>query len=129
MHRPRGDADQVTAPGRPGDAPARAPRLLLVAGEGLVSMHELDERPRVIGRSPDCDVVLDHRALSRRHAAVRIGPPPTVQDLGSTNGTLVAGAVHHGGEPIELVASDRFQIGPFSFVLITGAPEAARSMS
>jgi pSer/pThr/pTyr-binding forkhead associated (FHA) protein len=42
-----------------------------------------------IGRSPDNDVVLDEPVVSGRH--VRIVPPGTVVDEGSTNGTLVNG--------------------------------------
>src|SRR5262245_2897207 len=93
--------------------------LLLVAGEGQFTSHELAGRGAVvIGRGEDCDVHIDHRSLSRRHAALRPGPPATVQDLGSTNGTLIAGTVHHGGDPVELAAGDAFRTGPFSFVIV-----------
>jgi two-component system, NtrC family, response regulator AtoC len=103
--------------------------LLLVAGEGQFASHELAGRSvLVIGRGDDCDVRIDHRALSRRHAEFRPGPPPTVRDLGSTNGTLIAGSVRHGGEPIALVPGDAFRIGPFSFVIV-GRAATAQSTS
>jgi hypothetical protein len=46
-----------------------------------------------IGRLPDCDVVLDDRGASRRHAQVRTKDGvSTLTDLGSTNGTRLNGA-------------------------------------
>jgi ABC transport system ATP-binding/permease protein len=40
-----------------------------------------------IGRAPDNDVVLDEPNVSRYHALLRAGPPLSVEDLGSRNGT------------------------------------------
>jgi sigma-B regulation protein RsbU (phosphoserine phosphatase) len=52
----------------------------------------------VIGRSPDCDFVIDDPAASRRHAEVtRIGNDFCWRDLGSTNGTACNEAVLAGG--------------------------------
>ena len=46
----------------------------------------------VIGRSRDCDLVIDDPNISRRHAEVRrSGEGWTVADLGSTNGVKVNG--------------------------------------
>src|SRR5690606_11385745 len=70
-----------------------------------------------------------HRALSRRHAVLRSGPPTTVEDVGSTNGTKIAGVVRRGGEPVELGTGESFQIGPFSFLLVSRAAGHVRSMS
>jgi two-component system, NtrC family, response regulator AtoC len=102
--------------------------LLLVAGDGQLCTHDLTRREIVIGRDASCDVVIDHRSLSRRHAVLRPGPPATVQDLGSTNGTLVASVLRRGGEPVALAASEGFRIGPFWFVIV-GRAEGERSMS
>jgi DNA-binding NtrC family response regulator len=105
------------------------PRLLLVAGENAFSAHPLTGRELVIGRARGCDVRVDHLALSRKHAVLRLGPPPTIQDLGSTNGTRVAGETVSGGEPRVLRANDSFHIGPFSFVLVSKRPVSDRSYS
>jgi two-component system, NtrC family, response regulator AtoC len=102
--------------------------LLLVAGDGQFSTHELRGGDVVIGRGEGCDVVIDHRSLSRRHAVFRLGPPATVQDLGSTNGTFVAGAIRQGGDPVPLRRGDGFRIGPFSFVIV-GRAGVEKSMS
>jgi hypothetical protein len=46
----------------------------------------------VVGRSPACDLVLDVRDVSREHAAVHwTGAAWELQDLGSRNGTWLAG--------------------------------------
>src|SRR5437660_5669886 len=47
----------------------------------------------VVGRGPECGVVIEDDRVSRRHAALAPGPSGwTVADLGSKNGTLVDGA-------------------------------------
>jgi pSer/pThr/pTyr-binding forkhead associated (FHA) protein len=52
----------------------------------------IDRRALVIGRSRECDVVLEDRNVSRRHAElVREGDGFTLRDLDSTNGCSVNG--------------------------------------
>lgn len=44
----------------------------------------------VAGRSPDCDLLLDHITVSRNHFAIRKAPEGyLISDLGSTCGTIV----------------------------------------
>lgn len=46
----------------------------------------------VIGRAPECDVVIDHDDISRRHALIyREGGQTWIKDLGSANGTILDG--------------------------------------
>jgi hypothetical protein len=50
----------------------------------------------VVGRSSDCDVVLDDVAVSSRHARLRWdGDRIAIEDLGSANGTFVDGRMIH----------------------------------
>jgi hypothetical protein len=57
------------------------------------SRTTLGDDPVTIGRMPDCDIVLDDRNVSRRHAEVRRIPGGfVVVDLDSTNGTKVNGS-------------------------------------
>ena len=68
-----------------------------------------------IGRDPQCDLHLDNRALSRRHALIeKRGAAIWVKDLKSQNGTFVngervtdAGQALNGGDTIEV---GRYQV-------------------
>jgi hypothetical protein len=89
--------------------PLRA--LLVVGGRRLVVAPE----GAVIGRSRDCDVVLDDAGISRRHAHIR----PTAQgwaieDLRSTNGVLLNGERLRGSRPLQL--GDRIELGTTEIV-------------
>ncbi|MCE9579048.1 MAG: sigma 54-interacting transcriptional regulator [Deltaproteobacteria bacterium] len=99
---------------------ARVGDYLLVAGKGYFATHVLTGLETTIGRDPSCDIVIEDDELSRRHAVLRLGPPLTIQDLDSTNGTRVGGRPHHGGEPIELLLGGGFEIGPFIFLVGAG---------
>jgi hypothetical protein len=47
----------------------------------------------LVGRAPECDFRLDHESVSRRHAEIwRDGEHWRVTDLGSKNGTFLAGS-------------------------------------
>jgi predicted component of type VI protein secretion system len=63
--------------------------LIVLRNHAVVCRRELTDAV-TIGRSPDCDVVIDDPRASRQHCA--IGPSPVggwrVRDLGSRNGTL-----------------------------------------
>ena len=64
----------------------------------------------VVGRSKECDLVLDDANVSRRHAEVRpSGGSWTVADLGSTNGVKVNGRLIDG--PQSLRPGDRIELG------------------
>jgi hypothetical protein len=56
------------------------------------SRYKVGLEPLVIGRLPECGVVLGDANVSRRHAEIRrVGDTLVVADLGSTNGTRVKG--------------------------------------
>jgi transcriptional regulator with PAS, ATPase and Fis domain len=116
----------TTEPTQPeAGAPGRG-EVLLVVGNGHLIVHVIAGDEVVIGRAEGCDLVLDHRALSRRHAVLRRRPSLSIQDLGSTNGVRIARSVVRGGEPIPLERGDSFRIGPFSF-LVADAESTAPS--
>ena len=88
---------QPTAPvagrrGRGQDQP-RAPRTLVVTDGSLRGTTlTLGQAPVLIGRAPECTLVLDDDFASARHA--RLFPQDggwVVEDLGSTNGTFLGG--------------------------------------
>ena len=103
--------------------------LVLAVGNGKFLSHEITRDEVVIGRDPECDFVIDHPSLSRRHAILRIAVPATVQDVGSTNGTQLGGRLLKGGEPGVLQGRAGFEIGPFAFVLVTRRDGGQRSRS
>ncbi|WP_093800020.1 DUF3662 and FHA domain-containing protein [Streptomyces sp. Wb2n-11] len=53
--------------------------------------HQMSRPTLVLGRSTEADVRIDDPGVSRRHCEIRTGTPPTIQDLGSTNGIVVDG--------------------------------------
>ena len=58
----------------------------------------------VVGRAPECDIVVDDTSVSRQHAALVIaGRSVEVHDLGSRNGTLVNGQrVEHASLSVDV---------------------------
>ncbi len=66
-----------------------APAELVLPGGGRV---QIEGEPLVIGRMPECSIVLSDPNVSRRHAEVlRMNDAFMIRDLGSTNGTRVNG--------------------------------------
>jgi len=117
-----------TVPDRDAPRAASAGDYVLVAGKGYFATHALDQAELRIGRDRSCDIVIDDSVLSRQHAVLRVGPPLTIQDLGSTNGVRISGReVVRGGDPIELAVGDGFHIGPFSFLIAAGKASEAGS--
>jgi DNA-binding CsgD family transcriptional regulator len=82
----------------------------------------------LVGRAPDADVRLTSGAVSRQHAAIRVGlRGTTVEDLDSRNGVLVNGERVQG--MVHLAAGDRLTLGREELrVLETeGGPHAERA--
>ena len=72
-----------------------------------------------IGRSRDCDIVLDDVGISRHHAEIRPGSDGwTVRDLGSTNGVLVNGQPALEAQPLQ--PGDRVELGSTEIVFEVG---------
>jgi pSer/pThr/pTyr-binding forkhead associated (FHA) protein len=68
--------------------------------------------PVTVGRSRDCDLVLEGEGVSRYHARIeRRAGQLFVEDLNSANGTLVDGRPTNG--QVLLRASDVVQVGEF----------------
>jgi FhaA, N-terminal domain/FHA domain len=65
-----------------------------------------------IGRSRECDIVLNDSNVSRRHAELRPrGDGWTITDLGSTNGVRVNGHDVRPNEPEPVQAGDELHVG------------------
>src|SRR5215208_3488125 len=85
--------DDVSAPG---------PRLVVLWEGGSVIIALQPGNRLVIGRGDDCDVQVLHGSVSRQHAEVSFGPPLSVRDVGSSNGTKLGGRVLIGGHAVPL---------------------------
>jgi len=90
------------------DESAPGARLQVMAGQPGGESFEVGQRA-VIGRDPDCEVILQEAAVSRRHAEIDwtyLGY--VVRDLGSSNGTFVNAA--EVGEAV-LQEGDLIEVG------------------
>lgn len=85
------------------------PRLVIRAGAGLGRDQVLGVAPCVLGRDPGVDFVLEDALASRRHARITAqGGVWFLEDLGSTNGTLVN---DHRITRVRLADGDAVRIG------------------
>jgi two-component system response regulator AtoC len=87
------DEKTRTAPARDDDDDEQRSLLVVWRGGTQTQTFELPVRGRVvIGRSEESDIRLAHPSVSRRHAALDFaGREIRVEDLGSSNGTFLAG--------------------------------------
>lgn len=85
----------------PVTAPAATPEAWILEGEGI--SFRLDrEGEYIVGRDPECDLLLSDATVSRKHAAIRFQQNDLrVEDLGSTNGTMVNGRRIEGGASLQ----------------------------
>ncbi len=97
-------------------------RLVITRDKHEVRDLLLDGHRLTLGRHPDNDIVLAHPTVSSRHAAITPdGALLVLDDLGSSNGTLV------NGERITratLAAGDRIGIAVFELTLVVSASAA-----
>lgn len=92
-------------------AASQAPpaRLVVVSANFAGLECPLDKAAQVIGRTPDNDVVIDHRSVSKHHAkVVREEASYTVVDQGSANGVFVNGEKY---DRVELRSGDMLDLG------------------
>ncbi len=101
-----------------------AARVVLSFGDEIVREVELSRPVTVVGRHPDCDIVVEHPAISGRHMLFRVvNRTVYVEDLASTNGTKVNGipishqVVHH----LDLIEVGRHRIHFFDDSMMVGA--------
>ena len=74
---------------------------LLIAGDGKVTRFPLPKTGDLsIGRGDDVSIVLAGHGVSRRHARLHArGTDFTLEDLGSSNGTILRGQALLPGQP------------------------------
>lgn len=87
------------------------PRLMCSSG-GSVRNYSISKVCTLIGRDPSCDVVLDDKHVSRKHARIIFsGSSFELSDVGSTNGVFLNGNIVSSS--VVLKDGDRINIGGF----------------
>ena len=95
------------------------PALISQSGKPNGARWILDRRVMVIGRSPECDVVIPDRQVSRRHARLRRTEEGyLLEDLRSKNGTFVNGVPVE--EPVLLRDGDVVQVALAAKIVFVG---------
>ena len=88
--------------------------LTIVRGPSTGERFILDIPEVTIGRDPNCEVFLNDRTVSRRHAHLSIqGGRAIIEDLGSLNGTWVDADIVSSSE---LFNGSTIQIGTFKMI-------------
>lgn len=95
-------------------------KLILSVDGQVLKEHTLSKERTLIGRKPHNDIQIDNLAVSGEHAAIiTILNDSFIEDLGSTNGTMV------NGKPIKkhfLQANDVIEIGKHKLKYFNDAP-------
>jgi len=96
---------------------------MLVISEQVVSTQPLPASGELtIGRGQKCDITIDDASVSRQHAVLSIGPPLTLRDLGSVNGTRVRDKDLASGDTVELALGDVIQLGNATLIVQRRGP-------
>jgi S1-C subfamily serine protease len=100
-------------------------RLTIGSGSSEGRTVEVTGEQLVIGRDPDCELILDDSKVSRQHASLKPLPDgrAELRDLGTTNGTYVDGKRIEG--PIVLQGGEEVRVGRTVLKADPGAPVAA----
>jgi len=100
-----------------------AARIVLSLDGRILQEFELAKPVTVMGRHPDCDIVVDDAAVSGRHMLFRVvNRTVYAEDLASTNGTRVNGlttlhqVVHH----LDVIEVGRHKVHFFDDTMLAG---------
>lgn len=86
-------------------------KLIVHGGKNEGAVIAINKPQFIIGRLPECNLRIESKALSRRHAQINVNDGSvTVKDLGSTNGTFVDGKKIT--EEVELKNGQTLRVGP-----------------
>lgn len=98
-------------------SPPPAPAPMSAAVESGGTTYALTRRATVLGRGTDADLRLADPGVSRRHCEIVLSDPPRINDLGSTNGTVVDG---QRVDSAELYDGARIELGTTTLVFRFG---------
>lgn len=94
------------------------PALVVLMGPtGYVGKQfPLTQAESIIGRSIECQIFIDDRSVSRSHARINLaGTDVVITDMGSSNKTVVNGALLTDGQAYKLKNNDQIKTGNVIF--------------
>lgn len=95
----------------------------IISGANAGEVYPLDARETILGRHPDCQVVLMDSTVSRRHARfVKEGDHYLVDDIGSQHGTRLNGEIIRSSE--RLYDQDEVQISQVRVVFLLDSEDS-----
>jgi len=100
-----------------------AARVVLSLDGSILKEFELAKPVTVVGRHPDCDIVVEDAAVSGRHMLFRlVNRTVYAEDLASTNGTRVNGltAQHQVVHHLDVIEVGRHKMHFFDDSMLTG---------
>ena len=112
------DSETVMSPTSSASDLANTRELQAVAvGAMLLEVYPLPEVGDVtIGRQRSSGIAIDDDTVSRFHAVLHLGPPHSIEDLGSANGTFVDGVRVAPGTKKQIAIGTVIKVG--SIVLV-----------
>ena len=102
------------------------PQVVAMWPGGMIAKDFAETARLVVGRSASCDICIDHPSVSRAHAVLYGGLPVDVEDLGSTNGTIVGGRRIAAGTRTAVEAGCIVAVGAAVLVVHSAAKAAPR---
>jgi DNA-binding NtrC family response regulator len=94
---------------------------VLVLSPQFLATYELPTSGElIIGRSRSVDIYVDDPKASRRHAMLVVGPTLEVRDLGSCNGTRIAGRQVAAGVDTEIEVGTAVTVGSTTILVQRG---------
>jgi two-component system cell cycle response regulator len=85
---------------------------VIVRGNPMGHRFFLEKDESIIGRDPSADISISDQLVSRKHAkVVRSNGQVTLEDLKSSNGTVINGNRVEAGNPILLAKEDMIKLG------------------
>jgi transcriptional regulator with GAF, ATPase, and Fis domain len=86
--------------------------------EKLVATYPLPDSGEIrIGRSPECEILIDEPSMSRFHAVLTIGPPLLIRDNASANGTRLRERPLQAELDVELHPGEPVQFGTTTLIV------------